>query len=120
MISRRRIEASRKKLPGRVKVRVYSIRPGDDASGSKPVKAERRPVTIQEQRSQDAAGNATNSEYVFFQVDLGSRVLKEGDVIEDIEKRIFVAIDSLSVELLGARIRARCYPTVNPIVQVDD
>lgn len=114
MISKRRLEATRKRMPLRVQMRVYSLLSGDTFASPKKVPAERRPESIQEQRSPDAAADATQSEYVFYQADLESTVLKEDDMLYDIERQKYYSVDSVSMELAGTRVRAMCSPGTNP------
>lgn len=118
-ISKQHLEARRKIIPLRISVRIHRAQPRDALPLlSGPFPAERRPMSVSEVRSIDAAGKKATNQYCFFQTELGAVVLKEGDIVEDIELSTFHTIESLSIEMAGTRVKANCSQTVNPSMQV--
>lgn len=118
-IDREHLESRRAIMPLRISVKVHVAQPRDAApTMNGPFPAERRPMSVSERRSVDAAGKQATNQYCFFQVELGSLKLKEGDIVEDVELASFHTIESLSIELAGVRVKANCAMTVNPSMAV--
>jgi hypothetical protein len=117
MVSRRQIERWRHKMPGRVRVRVIAIGAKDTFDEPFSLLAEQRPVSIAEQHGSEASANQISSEFILWQIELGSYQLKKADVIEVVDQQQWWAVDTVSIELMGTRLRARCYETINPLLE---
>ena len=111
-------------MPGRQSVTLYVRGKRDTWTASSGVLCERRPANLSESRG-ESGGKSSSFEYVFWRVELEALptavTLKEGDIIKDAnayEGEIFNAIDSISVELQGRRIRCRCNVSTDPTISI--
>ena len=93
-------------------MRIYERLPRDKFSEPFPVIGEKRNEVIVENRNGDAGGKSITCEFVFQKIDLQTRVLSEGWVIQS--GSTWWAIDSIGTQMLGQRIHCQCSPTVDP------
>lgn len=119
MSLQKKIQAFRRKMPGRRLVAVHQRLPRDNFSVGRDVMAEFRPDQGGVLRSGDAESDGAVYEYVFFTVELQAAgiTLREGDVIQDGAR--WVSIDDVGTEAMDQRQRATCSLSIDPAESTD-
>ncbi|MCR9295575.1 MAG: hypothetical protein NXI32_22895 [bacterium] len=126
MVSRAFI-ASRfaKKMPGRVKVRVYVRQSGDAWSEGKTLFAERHDessIENTEFRSGNAISDGDTEVFKFIRRELDAKgiTLKQEDVIEVVKSGEFFSVESISSEMQQTRLRVQCTAADDPDEVIPD
>lgn len=103
-------------LPGRESVRIYQQLPRDEFASPFQAVAEIKPEMTKETGGPDASTKSVTRIFVFYQPELGNRVLKQYDVIQFGSK--FYRIDDANVEQLGTKIRCNTTSCASPINEI--
>ena len=104
-------------LPGRESVRVYQQLPRDEFASPFEVIAEIKPEMTKETGGPDASTKSVTRVFVFYQPELGARVLKQFDIIQYGTK--FYRVDDVNAEQLNTKIRCNTTGCASPLNDIE-